>query len=60
MLIHSGFLIDIAVMVVQSCKVIRKKFHKEHMLELVVTSTRLEESSKAVEQVAISQLCLVY
>ena len=47
-------------MVVQSCKVIRKKFHKEHMLELVVTSTRLEESSKAVEQVAISQLCLVY
>jgi len=32
-------------MVVQSYKVIRKKLHKEHMLELPVT--RLEESSKA-------------
>jgi hypothetical protein len=46
LLIRSGFLIDVAVMVVQSYKVIRKKLHKEHMLELAVASTRLEESSK--------------
>jgi len=45
LLIHAEFLIDVTVMVAQSCKVIRKKLHKENMLELAVT--RLEESSKA-------------